>query len=302
MKKFFYIILAAVAAVACNELSPDQVELSGDQIVFGVNMPSLDVDVATKATAITSVSNVFWQALSGNAEVYAPASYAVDNGHVATGKYWPSTSTSFTYRVANVTFSSAGVIAATNATDIVAGTVDASYKTSPSVTLNHIFARTGVLTLVPREHYNLSNVSWQINSPSGSGSTGTAGNYTIGTGWASTGCTAFSSGVINATAGTGSDAGKFIVETDNYLIPGNYEVVLSFTETHADDPNYVKTYSFKTTDNNLIALAGGMRTNITVTVNSNGQTPGVEDAAQIEFSITVTPWDSETQTPTFTQQ
>ena len=266
LSKLLLFGLLGLALVSCNKSEP--LSDSGREMSF--RLDGLDLQVATKATAVTSVSSVYWQCLSGSTNVYAPASYSVSGSTVNTGKFWPAGGATYNYRVANVAFSNAGVITASNATDIVAGTASGVTNNSCSVVLDHIFARTGELTMNTQTGYTISNVSWRIKSR-GSAS-GTAGNYTIGTGW-------------GATATTALADQAFTSSSDLYLIPGDYTVTVTYTLTKG---GYVETFT-RAAD---VTLHQGKINSITGTANTG-------NAEEIQFTVSVTPWGNVGLTPSF---
>lgn len=273
MKKILLMIPAAALAllslVACNEaLTPDVNEMSGQEICFGVKSPDIDIDVETKAvTPVTSApSSLYWEAKSGSTVKYAVSSVSYASNKYNTGKYWPSTSASYSYMVSNVAFttSTGNIAAAENTMDIVVGTATDVSDNTCSITLQHIFARTGSVTINTRSGYTLSNASWTIV---GKGSkAGTKGSYTIGTGWVSR-TTALSSQALTSSS-------------DLYLIPDVYTVGVTFTLTKGD---FVKTY----TASSDVTLTGGKINNIVCNV---GDITGTDEATNITFDVTVTPW------------
>ncbi len=187
-------------------------------------------DPSTKTSAVTQLSTVFWGTTTGgdaegsSAEVVnwcAGANGALSatpaDGVVSTGRYIDAEAPgSRNYYVANVDFTlgSTTTLSALNTTDIVAGRVFDSSISTPSVTLRHIFARLGTLTLEPPAGYTISGISWSLQ-----GKTqpfGTAGTYNLTNGsWS--GC----SGLGSATPVTSG--------SDLYLIPGTYTLLCRYT-------------------------------------------------------------------------
>lgn len=273
MRKFLFFICAiAGTVVACQkEASSVQQPADGREIVFNLAGDGIDFDVRTRATEVTSVSDVYWEAKSSSGVVYPVSSYAVSSGKVSTGKYWPSEGASYDYKVSNVAFTtSTGAIAATNATDIVAGTATSVTGNSCSVTLDHIFARTATLTMNTQSGYTISDVSWKIKSKGAD--SGTAGTYTIGTGWGSTATTALSEQAITSSS-------------DLYLIPATYTLTVTYTLTMGD---YSQTFT-KSAD---VTLVQGKKNSITGTATGGS-------ASEILFDVSVAAWGTNTITPTF---
>ena len=176
--------------------------------------------------------------------------------------YQTGNATSYNYYVSNcpITFAASGsTVSASNATDVIAGTATDN-STSPSVTLDHIFARTGTLTLKTQTGYDLSNVSWKIASVTG----GTSGTYNIAKqAWSSL-------TTLNSTSIPES--------SDMYLVPGSYTLTVSYTLTKGDwTQNFTKSAS--------VTLVGGKINNISGTASGGA-------ASAISLTVSLTPWGS----------
>jgi len=280
MRKFLFSTIILTATFAACQKMPSSVQepVEGQEIVFNLNGDGIDFNVQTKTSVVSSVSSVFWQINNGSTPVAAVGSNptSVSSNKVSTGYYWPSSSATYTFYVSNVTFnSSSKAITATNATDIVCGSATETSLTSAgtnvSVTLDHIFARTGSLTLNAPSGYSVSVSKWEIKS-SGS-ATGTAGTYTIGGSWGS-------------TATTELARQEFTGSSDLYLIPGTYTVWVTYTISKS--PGYSETL----TKSSTVTLQQGK-------VNSISATAPNGSATEIKFNVSVTAWGSVTLNPTF---
>ncbi len=262
---------AALAAIACNKPAElaSAPEAAPQEIVIGVG-DGFSAEVDTKATAVTSLpSTLYWGATTGTtteASKWAAASASVSSSKINTGHYQSATPTAYNYYVANQTFSvgaSTTMTVANNNTDVIVGRTAASSSTTPSVALDHIFARTGTLTANAPSGYNISGVSWKIVGKSDIN--GTAGTYNMTTGaW-----TAASTKLSSETAITSS--------SDMYLIPGTYTVKVTYTLTKGE-------WSSTATKTADVTLVKGKINNITGTVNNLG------GATQIVLSLSVTDW------------
>lgn len=258
--------------LSCDK-QPDIVE-SGDvrQICFQIEDDSIDMDVLTKATAVTNLTSVNWQCLNGAVNVHSPANYAVSDGSVATGHFWPAGGATYNYRASNNRFSDTGQLyqgdSGTNTTldnskDVVVGTASGVTDNSCIITLDHIFARTGTLSATLSDgSYTLDSCTWEIVRSSSA--EGTGGSYTIGTGWADSGNT----GLTSRTAITGG--------SDMYLIPGTYTVYVSYTY-HKD------AYSRTHTKHANVTLLANKINNISATLP-------VAAGTAIQFNVTLTSW------------
>lgn len=285
MKKFsIFFILTLAALVSCNKegTAPDAIASgAGDavpeaEIVIGC-ADSFSADVATtKATAVTSLpSSLYWGATTGTlgseTVKWSSASGTVSAGKISTGKYQTASPTTYNYYVSNLNMSvgtSATTVSASNTTDVICGKAS-SNSTTPSVTLDHIFARTGTLTCNTQSGYSISNVSWTIVGTSTIN--GTAGTYNMTTNaW-----TAASTKLTSDTAITSS--------SDMYLIPGTYTIKVTYTLTKGD-------YSQTFTKSASVSLTQGYINNITVTAIGGAST-------EIVLSVSLSAWQTQTLTP-----
>lgn len=235
-------------------------------------------DLSTKTSAVTQLSTVFWGTTTGGdaggtspeqinwcAGADGAISASPVNGRVSTGRYVDAAAPGTrNYYVSNVDFTlgAAPALYAQNSTDIVAGRVFGSSSSSPSVTLHHIFARLGTLTLTPQTGYTLSSVNWSLK-----GKTqpfGTAGVYNLAKGsWS--GC----SGMNSATAvSSGSDL---------YLIPGTYTLLCRYTLSKNGQEQVVEAQAD-------ITLQEGRINNISGTAVGGS-------LAHMVLSVEVVPWE-----------
>ena len=260
------LLITGLAAGCAKSVEPENQH--PQQIVLCVGDDTIDMDVQTKATAITEIPSTLNYSVTtgtlGSSETTKKASASVSpaSGKIATGLYQTANATSYNYYVSNcpITFAASGsTVSASNATDVIAGTATSS-STSPSVTLDHIFARTGTLTLKTQTGYDLSNVSWKIASVTG----GTSGTYNIAKqAWSSL-------TTLNSTSIPES--------SDMYLVPGSYTLTVSYTLTKGDwTQNFTKSAS--------VTLVGGKINNISGTASGGA-------ASAISLTVTLTPWES----------
>ena len=252
-----------VCTLSCQKASLSSAE---GEIVLSIEGND-GFDVETKATPVTTIpSTLYWGATTGTSTEsakWATASASTSSSKIYTGKYQTASPTAYNYYLASQSFTVGGdMTVANNGTDIVAGRLAQSTSTSPSVTLNHIFARTGSLTLNVPSGYTASSVSWEIMGYSTVN--GTAGTYNM----KSQGWTAASAMLSSYTAITSS--------SDMYLIPGTYTVKVSFVLTKGD---FSKSY---TQTSNVTLVAGK--------VNNIVGSTSVDEAVQISFTTSVTAW------------
>lgn len=244
-----------------------------NEVVIGMlGLPSVSL-TETKATAVSSLpSTLYWGATSGTrgtigeTRKWNASSGSVVGSTLPTGQF-VTVPEVLNYYVSNHSFTVPATgnitMAVDNSMDVVAGwTASATDSNTPSVTLNHIFARTGTLTLNLPYGYSASGVSWSIK---GNGVlTGTAGTYNLSTGaWI-----ASSASLDYTTITSGSDL---------YLLPGDYDVKITFTATRG---GFSKTY----TQVGTVTMEAGKRNNITASSSS-------DDSTEIIISLSLTPWD-----------
>ena len=267
------LLITGLAAGCAKSVEPENQH--PQQIVLCVGDDTIDMDVQTKTTAITAIPSSLnfsvTTGASGGSETtkIASASVSLSDGKIATGLYQTVSPTTYKYYVSNlpITFAASGsTVSASNATDVIAGTVT-SNTPSPSVTLDHIFARTGTLTLNTQTGYALSKVSWSIASNTG----GTAGTYNIAKkAWSSL-------TTLNSTSIPES--------SDMYLVPGSYTLTVSYTLTKGD---WTKSF----TKSAVVTLVGGKINNISGTASGG-------NASEISLSVSLTPWESTNITADF---
>ena len=276
MKKITLLLTAAALAatlLSCNKEDSSAVsDGAGKEIVLMMD-ESFDASVDTKTTAITSApSSLYWGASTGSAGSetvkWASASATVSSNKISTGKVQTSPATTYNYYVSNlqptIAAAQTTITVPDNGTDYLAARV-ASNSATPSIALNHIFARTGTLTLnKPSGHdsYSLTVNWWKIVGKSTIN--GTAGTYNMTTdAW-----TAASTKLSSATTITSG--------SDLYLIPGDYTISVNYTYGVGD---YTQTVT-KSAD---VTLQKGKVNNITGTAV-------FVDASSIVLTVSVTAW------------
>ena len=278
MKEFSFVLMSVLAvAVSCSKSVDMPSAGVGDEIVLNIDGGNIDMDVDTKAdaTALTEIpATLYWGATKGTrgntaeTRYRAATSRSVSGGKLGTGRYQTAPPTAYNHYVSNVSFTvpTTGnvTMTAANTTDVVCGWTEAQTSATPSVTLNHIFARTGTLTCNTQSGYTISDVSWKIVGKSTVN--GTAGTYNLSTGaW-----TAASTKLTTAAAITGS--------SDMYLIPGTYTLSCTYTLTRGD---WTQTFT-KSAD---VTIEGGKINNISGTATGGA-------ASQIVLTLSVSPWGS----------
>ena len=297
MKRFMFFATAALSLlVACNKAVDSGVTVEtnydGDEIVIGFS-DSFDASVETRTTAISNTSNfpttLYWGATTGTSTEtakWAAASASVNTSGsthaIATGKYQNSNSpVAYNYYVTNISGMSVGssttLTVPNNNTDVICGRTAANSTTTPGVTLEHIFCRTGSFSATATGGYSISNVSWTIKGTSSTAVQGTAGTYNLTTGtW-----TSASTKLNSATPVTSS--------SDMYLIPGQYTVGITYTLTMGEGNNAVSQQFTKTA---TVNFPKGKICNV------SGSFTG-DFAAGITITVSVQDWVEQNFTPEF---
>ena len=278
MKRYQYFLFVVLMAGISSCQKVANTNMAGDEIIISV-AERYDAVVTTKTTAVTEIpSTLYWGSTTGTRGTNGETRKYHNNGSsltgtvsgstIATGKYQTYVPTAYNHYLSNVSFSLPGTgnvtIAASNSTDVVAGWIAGSSSSSPSITLDHIFARTGTLTLNTQTGYSLSVQSWAIESLGAI--TGTAGTYNLSTGaW-----TAVSSTLSSITISSSSDL---------YVIPGTYRIYCTYELSKGDWAHTFTKYAD-------VTLVGGKINNITGTATGG-------NATEINLSVSLTAWGQE---------
>lgn len=276
MKKLFFAISIFTLAVSCNKDDVSQLHNSDSgEIIITVDDSSLDVDVQTRTSAESSLpSKLYLGGTTGTStqtSKWASHEVSVSSGKINTGYYQTATATAYNYYLSNVNmdFTQSGLTVSADGSskDVIVGVTKASDSTTPSVTMDHVFARTGSVSCSSANGYTLSGLSYKLASKGSL--TGTKGTYNIYTkGWSSV-------TALSTTTLTGS--------SDLYLIPGVYTLTVSGTESLGD---YSKSFSASAD----ITLVGGKVNNISAKRTSSG-------AQGITVSVSLNPWGTNSITP-----
>ena len=284
------LILALGAATSCQQQLnvPDAATEPVDEIIFRAADPSLEAEVSTKATAVTSLTSFNVSAVTGAAgsetAVWTSVAFSGNNDDgfkaAAPGKWWPSTDASYRFYAANsaLTFAASGAtVAATNATDIVcAYMASPAYKAKNTLSFEHIFARLGQVTVSAASGYTISGVSIKITPKTG-------GTYNLRTGAGQTDGTGWSGLATGSETVIGNNVGN--TANDIYLAPGTYTLTASWTATKGD---YTENIENMTCDVNLVA---GKINKISTTLSGN--------AKEIVFNVSIAPWTDNNQVVVF---
>lgn len=273
MKKILLFAASAAILLPLASCQKDEIkDPTREEIVLSLADGSVEMSIATRAVEINTLpSSLYLSRTTGTWQnettVGTSSSFSVTSGKIATGWYQTNPATAYNYYVSNLTmtFAAGGsTVAATNETDVIAGCTQAANDgSSPSVTLEHVFARTAALTCNTQVGYEISDISWKIESKA-EGTGGTAGTYNIATKeW---------SGV------TALARQSFTSESDLYLTPGVYTVTVSYKLTK-------EIWSESFTKSGEVTLVAGKKNSITCTAVGG-------NATGIELAVTLNPWET----------
>lgn len=276
MKRILLILTSFAVIIACNkELSSSDFQ-EPQEIVINIDGTQIEADVTTKTTAVSSMpSKLYFAGTTGSStsqtSKWTSVEKTVSSNKISTGYYQTATATAYNYYLSNcaMTFSASGhtITADGTSLDVIAGVAKSNTSTAPSVTLDHVFARTGTLSATC-SGYTLSNLSYKLKT--NGTNTGTKGTYNIYTGaWSST--TTLSEQTITNSS-------------DLYLIPGSYTLTISGTRSKGD-------FSKSFTGSVPVTLVGGKINNISATIT------GGDQATEIIISTSLTAWGTTTLNP-----
>ena len=246
MKKSINFLLCAAVAVlgtmSCQKDDLKSVSSTEEQIILSLADGSIDMSESTKATEISAMpSSLYLARTSGTwkneTSENESSTFTITDSKIATGWYQTSIPTEYNYYVSNV------------AMTFAACTQTATDSGTPSLSLDHIFARTATLTCNSQEGYEVSDVSWKIESKAG-GTGGTKGTYNIAT------------KTWSGVTALGQQA--FASDSDLYLNPGDYTVTVSYTLSKGS-------YSESFTKSGVVNLVAGKKNSITCRRNRTGR-------------------------------
>lgn len=289
MKRLFTVAVAAacVMAVSCNPETVPAHSAENGEIVFTAG-GAMSANVTTKTSLVLNLEATGFYACattgSGTETLLWDNGVFIYNGSkYAGGKYWPLTNNGIHFYAANssVTFSEGrcyvnGVSA--NSKDVVCATLASPvWGQENELEFNHIFARIGNVGVTAPAGYNVNSFSLTITPY-------VSGNYNItDNSWSSLGTDTNTPTKTIATSASPTN------ENDVWIVPGTYELTASYTLKKGSG-NGSYTESFNETAS--VTLLAGSVNNIQATLPDG-------NATDIAFTVSVTPWGSNTVNATF---
>ena len=310
MKKSLLILMAGCLALfACNK--QENPSAAGDGLVpieFTLGESSFEAVVSTRATEITNANaattlqSLYFTATTGtnNTAVSSLANVSFtrqSNGtYKAADKYWPATDPSYHFYAANASISNSGgnvtVSPANGNTDVVVGYLETTnYKGSNAITLNHVFAQIGTITINAPSGYTVTDLKIYFRPV-------TSGTYNLKTSdWTSRGSAASSdtylvgsssSGLSITTAGGSTN----VADLNMMVVPLATGTNYTLTASYKIHKNGYDSDTITGTSN--VYFQKGMQNNITANL-----TEGTGAAQDITFTVDVTGWGDNPITATF---
>ena len=301
MKKIVYIsVFALLALVSCNkQASVEPVAVGGGEVAEIQFAMGGEFTAATKAvTDETNLTSIYVTATkgSGDTEVFANHEFQkAGSGANAlwkgvTAKFWPDEDQGYHFAAANVQLTGFTVSPTGTDTDII---YDYLASPTPKATnafqMEHIFARVGTVKMLAPEGCTVSGMTVTLQPI-------VAGTFNVKTeAWGDLGSALAATSILPkagsnpATAAIATAGGSVIsANNDLWLVPGSYTLTANYTITKGD---FTKEYTKTCT----IALQRGKINNIGPVVEGGDEIPNIpqpEDASEIQFTVTIVPWDS----------
>lgn len=239
-----------------------------------------EASVETKATEVTTANLTSINVTAvGDAGGFTNQAFSLSGGVYSGGQYWPATDAHYVFYASNVALQSGNSVSASNATDVVCAVkADAAYKATNALQFEHIFARVGYCRVSAPAGYTVSNFHVDIVPL-------TSGTYSLAAGNGKTDRTGWS-GWPNGTNTVLVNALNSTADTGLYLIPGDYELKASY---RIEKGAYVENVVDKTC---TVSLVKGKRNNITASLPAGS-------AADLTFTVSVTPWSDQAVNASF---
>lgn len=280
------LVSGALLSVSCNKnlVEDPSVGAASDEVVFLTNGSGPSYNVTTKATVVNETSlntsgfNVSATTGAAGAEtaVWTSQPFTLGEGVFSGNKWWPSTDPGYHFFASNASLthtSDGNTVAASNDVDVVAAYLPSpTYKAVNTLQFEHVFARLGSVTITAESGYTISNVSVRITPK-------VSGTYNLKTGYGVTDGSAGWSSVVEAASPSVIASQVGANANDLYLVPGTYDLKVTWTATVGD---YSQTFTDMPAE---VSLTAGKVSSFTAELGGL--------AKQVQFRISVTPWDEE---------
>ena len=289
----------ATLAAACGKtVEPAPVKASRE-ITFGLSGDKSRDTFTKGATPVlnNNLSTLYVSAITASGYAFQNIGFTPGaDGKWKGGKYWPISNPGYYFAASNVSLvadSAQPSVHVTDAeTDVVVAYLDnPAFNAENTLTLQHIFAQVGTVTLKAPDGFTVTNLKLKLRPV-------IQGTYNLATNiWAPGSAVAYDVYIFgSADSGVDLAEGGSYKSPDNdlWLVPGSYELTATYTiskDAYSNTKTATASVTFAQGYNNHIGLSSGA---------SNIPTPG--DIQELSFSVTVTAWDEQNVTASFTEQ
>jgi len=288
-------------ATACQksfESAPAAKPSSAQEIIFGLNGVSDSGTVTKGATQVDNdnLGTLYVSAIAGSGFAFENAAFTKgEDGKWHGGKYWPASNPNYKFAASNMSMvgnTSAPSVSVTNTnTDVVVGYLASpNFQSENDLPLQHIFAQIGTVTMKAPEGFTVTNLKLSLRPI-------LQGTYNLIHNTWNRGSAVNSDVYIMGSANSGEDIAeggtKVSDDNDLWLLPGEYTLRASYTISKGS-------YSRSKTATAQVNLSQGYNNNIGLN-NDEANIPEPDDCKEVVFVVTVTPWESQILTPSFTQ-
>ncbi len=286
-------------AAACQKTVGPALEKASREITFGV-AGDRNPDIFTKgATPVINgnLGTLYVSAITASGYAFQNIGFTPGgDGKWKGGKYWPVTNPGYSFAASNVSLVADSAQPSVQVNDaetdaVVAYLANPDFNAENTLTLQHIFAQVGTVTLKAPDGFTVTNLKLKLRPI-------IQGTYNLVTNTWTPGSALAYDVYIFGSAGSGVDLGEGGSHTspdnDLWLVPGSYELTATYTiskDAFSNTKTATASVTFAQGYNNHIGLSSGA---------SNIPSPG--DIQELSFTVTVTDWDEQNVTASFTEQ
>lgn len=290
MNKYLRIIFTFAAATLslCCSKAPHASDTSSETepLRFGAQIAGVADTKAAETTSLESFHvSAARESMGVQSRVWTNVTFTRETGSdpavYSAGLFWPVQDPGYLFAASSepLSFSESGpLVSASASRDVVCAYLPSPvYKSRNTLVFNHVFARLCRVTVAAEEGYAISDVDIRFTPlVSGTYNLCSGAGLTDGTGWSDT---------VEGAVEHVSTSVPGTKENDIFLVPGTYELTLSFRAERGD---YAQRF-FNLT--RRVDLSAGMKNHLHVTLGGN--------AEELSFSVSLTPWGEHTERRVF---
>lgn len=296
-KSLLFLLLAGTAlAAACEKNAGPLPAVTSREITFGL---SGDGDTFTKGADPVTLDNLgtlYVSAITDSGYAFQNAEFTDDGeGTWKGGKYWPVTNPFYSFAASNISMegdSTHPYVDVNTGTDVVADYLATPvFQAENALQLQHIFAQVATVTMKAPDGYTVTDVKLWLRPVE-------QGRYYLDDRTWDPGTPADEDVYIFGSADAGVDLGTggsySSEDNDLWLVPGDYTVTATYTiskDAFSGTKTATATVSFAQGYNNHIGLEGDA---------PNIPLPG--DIHELTLTVSVSDWDEQYVTASFTEQ